>query len=458
MIRFAFIGLLAMFAVTSVPVNAQETQALEAAYQREFAYLAAEKTALEARLDALRVEEVRQEAQADGDLATLEARYTALQIEVEATEGLLDGVERASEQAAEADDMLDTTLFMASSTLGDIFLPEGDDMPTRGDALATIFTAGADKMASGGSIHSQPGEFFLPDGSKVDGTVVHVGTVARYGVAASGATGALVPVGEGRFRLHDQGAATASALAAGSPPANAGIFLFESAEKGIEERVEKSLWSVVEDGGVVGLVIIGLGVLALLLVMARSLGLFRAGSGLRTTPAVLELAEAGQIEAAIRKVDGKTGTVPRVLRVMLPKLGNPTALQDFTEEALLRETARVDRFGTAIMVIAAVAPLLGLLGTVTGMIATFEVITEYGTGDPRMLSGGISAALVTTQFGLIVAIPSLLVGNLLAAWGERVIGSAEEAALALRNRTQREDEPDDAPEALYEQQLQVANG
>jgi len=64
-------------------------------------------------------------------------------------------------------------------------------------------------------------------------------------------------------------------------------------------------------------------------------------------------------------------------------------------------------------VIAAVAPLLGLLGTVTGMISLFEVITRFGTGDPKLLAGGISEALITTEVGLIVAIPILLIHNYL---------------------------------------------
>ena len=81
--------------------------------------------------------------------------------------------------------------------------------------------------------------------------------------------------------------------------------------------------------------------------------------------------------------------------------------------------AKTNRFSTVIPVIAAVAPLLGLLGTVTGMISTFEIITEHGTGDPRMLSSGISEALITTQLGLIVAIPMLLLGNILKGWSKK---------------------------------------
>ena len=79
-------------------------------------------------------------------------------------------------------------------------------------------------------------------------------------------------------------------------------------------------------------------------------------------------------------------------------------IEDIVAESIMHESERLDRYGSAIMVIAAVAPLLWLLGTVTGMIATFDIITEFGTGDPKLLSGGISIALVTTELGLIVVV------------------------------------------------------
>jgi len=100
----------------------------------------------------------------------------------------------------------------------------------------------------------------------------------------------------------------------------------------------------------------------------------------------------------------------------------------------LHESTHLNRFGAVIMVIAAVSPLLGLLGTVTGMISTFDVITEFGTGDPKLLSGGISIALVTTQLGLIVAIPLLLLGNMLSGWAERIKDDIERSALRVINQ------------------------
>ena len=81
-------------------------------------------------------------------------------------------------------------------------------------------------------------------------------------------------------------------------------------------------------------------------------------------------------------------------------------------EAVLRETPRINAYIPLLKIIAAVAPLMGLLGTVTGMIVTFQAITLFGAGDPRLMAGGISQALMTTVLGLCVAVPMLLLHNI----------------------------------------------
>ncbi len=100
---------------------------------------------------------------------------------------------------------------------------------------------------------------------------------------------------------------------------------------------------------------------------------------------------------------------------------------------MIHEHKIIDRFGAMILVFAAVAPLLGLLGTVTGMISTFDIITEYGTGDPKLLSHGISEALITTELGLVVAIPTLLFGNILSGWGKNIKMTLDKVALRVIN-------------------------
>ncbi|WP_457576523.1 MotA/TolQ/ExbB proton channel family protein [Desulfomarina sp.] len=108
-------------------------------------------------------------------------------------------------------------------------------------------------------------------------------------------------------------------------------------------------------------------------------------------------------------------------------------LENSLQEAILKEIPSMERFLSTLGMLAAIAPLLGLLGTVTGMIATFHIITLYGTGDPRLMSGGISEALVTTMLGLSVAIPLMLAQTLLSRSVDRHIGELEEKAVTLVN-------------------------
>jgi biopolymer transport protein ExbB len=108
-------------------------------------------------------------------------------------------------------------------------------------------------------------------------------------------------------------------------------------------------------------------------------------------------------------------------------------MENALQEAILREIPPMERFLSTLGMLAAIAPLLGLLGTVTGMINTFHVITSHGTGDPRIMSGGISEALVTTMLGLAVAIPMLMAHTWLGRAVDKTIGEMEEKAVALVN-------------------------
>ena len=91
------------------------------------------------------------------------------------------------------------------------------------------------------------------------------------------------------------------------------------------------------------------------------------------------------------------------------------------DEAVLKEMPKLEQGLPLIKLLAAVAPLLGLLGTVTGMIATFQSITLFGTGDPKLMAGGISQALITTVLGLVTAIPLLFMHNILSTRSKSII-------------------------------------
>jgi biopolymer transport protein ExbB len=100
-------------------------------------------------------------------------------------------------------------------------------------------------------------------------------------------------------------------------------------------------------------------------------------------------------------------------------------------EAVLKETPKLQRFNMMLKVIAVVAPLLGLLGTVTGMIITFQAITLFGAGDPKMMAGGISQALITTVLGLCVAIPMVMLHTLVAGRSKALVEILEEQATGM---------------------------
>lgn len=173
-----------------------------------------------------------------------------------------------------------------------------------------------------------------------------------------------------------------------------------------------------EDGGPVGYVIISVGILGLLLCFWKALVLYSTGAKMR------------------RQFKSKTASKKNPLgRVMSIYTENPDidieTLELKLDEAILRETAPLETGLSFIKVLYVVAPLLGLLGTVVGMIATFQMITLFGTGDPRMMAGGISTALVTTVLGLVVAIPLTLFHAFLQGKSKALIQMLEEQAAGI---------------------------
>jgi biopolymer transport protein ExbB len=260
--------------------------------------------------------------------------------------------------------------------------------------------------------------------------------VAAYGVSDQGA-GALAPAGEGRLKVWSEPAEeTARALAAGQTPAQLGIFLFETESKAIEEQEGKTVLGVINSGGTIGWIIVVLGAVALLLIILRFFFLRGASASTgKIVDAVGGLVRKGDLEGALQACKQFKGSTARVVAAAVRNLDRDRDhLEDIVSESILHESAALNRFGAVILVIAAVAPLLGLLGTVTGMITTFDIITEFGTGDPKLLSGGISIALVTTELGLAVAIPTLLFGNVLSGWAESIKDGMEKGALRVINQ------------------------
>lgn len=189
-----------------------------------------------------------------------------------------------------------------------------------------------------------------------------------------------------------------------------------------------------KSGGILVIPILLVGVVVLVLTLERLIFLGRVRHNTddlmtRVTDLVAQGDINGALETTLPHRKRPTG---RVLLAGLELKGQAgTVIESALSEAILKETPRLERFLTALKVSASVAPLLGLLGTVTGMINTFQVITTHGTGDPRLMAGGISEAMVTTQAGLAVAIPAMMVAAFLGRRAQSLARDMEEKGLAL---------------------------
>jgi len=419
--------------------QARAEDALEQAYQREVAFLLAEKEALTRRRAEVSKERAERVREAERALDGLQGRLLGLERRASQLEGELREREEARQAALDREELLRSTIAQAAEAAG-IEVTAGTPPE---DTLASAFGWALPELTHDRILRVTPATFFLATGEAVDGEVVRLGRVAAWGVSPQG-RGSLMPLGEGRFGLRaaggGEGAAPALAAAAvgGASPSRAEAFVVEGFEAAMAERKETTVQDTLDAGGPVGYVILALGFIAAGLTAARTLTLGLARRGAALGDAVSTAVLAGDLGAAQAAVATAAGPTARVLRELLAGAaragsGDRDALQDLAAESILRVQPPIVRFGAAILVIAAVAPLLGLLGTVTGMISTFDIITEYGTGDPKMLSGGISEALVTTEFGLIVAIPCVLLGNLTRSWADGVLGQIEQAALQVIN-------------------------
>ena len=171
-------------------------------------------------------------------------------------------------------------------------------------------------------------------------------------------------------------------------------------------------------GRVVGYIITGIGVFALLVALWRFLRLNLIGMQIR-----------GQLK---RKQIRPNNPLGRILKVAEDNKGSDMdSLELRMGEAILKESPKIQSGLALLRIIAMVAPLLGLLGTVTGMIIVFQAITIYGAGDPKAMAGGISSALVTTVLGLIVAIPTLLLHTLLNGKARKLLHILEEQSAGI---------------------------
>jgi len=174
----------------------------------------------------------------------------------------------------------------------------------------------------------------------------------------------------------------------------------------------------IDQGGPIGYTILVIGAIGVLLVIERMITLTIVSNKVRA-----------QMKSDTINTNNPLG---RVLKVYDENRGvDVETLELKLDEAILKELPALERFLSTLKLIAAVAPLLGLLGTVTGMIETFQSIVLFGTGDPKMMASGIATALVTTMEGLWVAIPTVLLHSFVSSRSQSVVQVLEEQAAGI---------------------------
>jgi len=177
----------------------------------------------------------------------------------------------------------------------------------------------------------------------------------------------------------------------------------------------------IQQGGVIGYIILVLGAFGFFYALFRLVRLSMTGAKVNqqiTSPTVSDDNPLGRVIASVEQSDTQ----------------NTETLELVLDEAITREVPVLEKGLSMIKLLAAVAPLLGLLGTVTGMIATFQSISLFGTGDPKLMASGISQALVTTMLGLCVAVPLLFLHSLLAYRSRSLIQILDEQSAGIISR------------------------
>lgn len=158
-------------------------------------------------------------------------------------------------------------------------------------------------------------------------------------------------------------------------------------------------------------------------------------------PKIWQLVEAGQVTDKVIAALEQNSPLGRVLAAGLANRHRPRSLMmERLEDTGRHVVHELERFLNTLGTIAGISPLLGLLGTVTGIIKAFNAITVGAMGDPRALSGGISEALITTTTGLVVAIPSLIAYRYLRGRVERIVIEMEKSAISLADAVEKSPE------------------
>jgi biopolymer transport protein ExbB len=288
-----------------------------------------------------------------------------------------------------------------------------------------------------------------PDGKTAhEMTLARFGNVFAYGKAADEGifvirqTGSM---GAGRFQIEavdnkvlktDLDQAFPAWVVARRPSGQVPMDILQNSQSRVlssagEKTASSAVVAYVKAGGItmVPLLLLPVWALLLILLQIRQFSV-RQSRDIKTGYLVVEKLEEGRSDQAKKIGLESNSLVSEVLKACAPDASRED-VENKIEGILVKDEPAFNKHVNTIAVIAGVAPLLGLLGTVMGMITLFDAITRYGTGDPQLMAGGISEALITTEVGLVIAIPLLLVHNFLKNWRSRIKSQFEKNTIDI---------------------------
>ncbi|MEM1032104.1 MAG: MotA/TolQ/ExbB proton channel family protein [Myxococcota bacterium] len=424
---------IAVVAIAGAPPLARG-DALTEAYAREAALLRAEKRAL---ADELK----RAEASAATARRALTASIDRLGAELARMDAGLPestpspvAVRERTRALAERDARMAELLGRMDRWLE----AQGDPLPADAPTDPTDDEAGADeparlpvlvdriltRVATQGALRVEEREYFAPDGAARTGPVLRIGDGAAVSWAPPFAP--LVGSADGTLRVVEDIAPRRVNHPVGY---DVHAVVYRRDEPFVPRAAATaSIAQRFRAGGPLMWVLVALVAAAALAAMDRLVILAATELRWRRVRARTRLAGATPMPAATRVLAAP------LLAVEAAAATSRQLASERAAECLLALRDRLQARLSVLAVVAAVAPLVGLLGTVTGMIATFTALTSQGSGDPQTLSGGISEALITTQVGLTIAVPTILLHTVFKRWGARLVTRVEAEALARLHR------------------------
>lgn len=321
-------------------------------------------------------------------------------------------------------------------------IKEGSDKPDlslsdRMETMASIIDMSLDRIDSviGGKIFES--EALSDSGKLVQGKVALVGPVAIFGSDSSEDAGlAQLRLNSPKPKIiaisEDATSAIKPFLASGS-----GSFPVDATMgNALKLAATKETWfEHIQKGGVVIIPMLILALISLVIGIIKWVQFARIKKATANdVKIILDHLDEGEDDEALKHAQSLSGPFGLMLSKGVENARNKKELiEEVVYEVMLDTKPKLDRALAFISLTAATSPLLGLLGTVTGMIKTFKMITVFGTGDPKTLSGGISEALVTTEYGLIIAVPTLILYALLSRGAKGILSQMELISVGFIN-------------------------